>query len=481
MNALRSLLLLRIFALLSVVVSQGCAPSITVSQQSLNYPVPQKWQSPQDIRTKGDGQDWIETFHSPELKQLIDQAYENNFNLQRAKLLLDQAKANATAAGADRYPQFSAQAQAGRSSIPVELESEPEVTRTTNDNFELKLNLQWEIDVWGRLAHLQKAAGFDMVAASADFEGARLSLAAQVTNAWLELKVAEKLYTLAEATEKNYAFGASKIQDRYQRGISSAFDLRLALSDHTTSRDSVLAQAQRRSEAARNIQVLVGSYPDASLTLEAALPELNGSPPAGMPADLISRRPDIRAAYQRLEATDARLSAAGSAFLPQLTLTGDMGRTSMELENITRNGFGMWHLLAGLTQPLFQGGQLKAQFRNAESERNQACVSYVESLTTAFTEVEQALTHEYFWRQRLSILELAVLQSTTADKSALRDYASGQIDIIAVIEARRRALTARTDLLEAKLARLKNRVNLHLALGGDFKPNGKKRRSDENR
>lgn len=481
MHALRSLLLLQAFALLSVFVNMGCAPSISFPEKRLNYLVPRKWQSPQNNTTKLNGQDWIETFHSPELKQLIDQAYENNFDLRRAALLLDQAKANATAAGADRYPQFSAQALSGRSSNPVELESEPEVTRTTNDNFEIKLNLQWEIDVWGRLALLQKASGFDKVAAIADFEGARLSLAAQVTNAWLEMKVAEKLYALAQATEKNYAFGASKIKDRYQRGISSAFDLRLALSDHASSQDSVLAQAQRCSEAARYIQVLVGRYPDAVLPLEAALPELNDSPPAGMPADLISRRPDIRAAHQRLEATDARLSAASKAFLPQLTLTGDMGRTSMEFENITRNDFGMWHLLAGLTQPLFQGGRLKAQFRNAESERNQAYVSYAESLATAFAEVEQALTDEDFWRQRLLILKQAVLQSTAAEQSALQNYASGQIDIIAVLEARRRALTARNDLLEAKLARLKNRVNLHLALGGDFKPKGKSRGSDENR
>jgi outer membrane protein TolC len=118
MHVLRSLFLLQIFALVSVVVNQGCAPSITVPPQSLNYLVPQKRQSPQINTTKLDGQDWIEIFHSPELKQLIDQAYENNFDLRRAELLLDQAKANATAAGADRYPQFSAQAQAGRSSIP---------------------------------------------------------------------------------------------------------------------------------------------------------------------------------------------------------------------------------------------------------------------------------------------------------------------------------------------------------------------------
>jgi NodT family efflux transporter outer membrane factor (OMF) lipoprotein len=391
------------------------------------------------------------------------------------------AKADATATGADRYPQFSAAAKAGRSSVPVELESGPEVSRVTDNAFELKLNLQWEIDVWGRLANLQKAAGFDMVAARADFEGARLSLTAQVTNAWLDMIVAEKLYALAVATEQNYAFGASKIQDRYKRGISSAFDLRLAISDHTFSKDAVLARAQRRSDAARYIQVLVGRYPDASLALETELPELKDNPPAGMPADLISRRPDIRAAHQRLEAADARLFAAGKAFLPQFALTGDMGRTSSELEDITRKGYRIWQLLGGLTQPLFQGGRLKAQFRNAEIKRDQACVSYAESLTTAFTEVEQALTNEYFWHKRLSILEQTALQSTAAEQSALKDYAGGQIDIIAVLEARRRALTARNDLLEAKLARLKNRVNLHLALGGDFKIKGDRRRFDENR
>lgn len=472
---------LRLLLLLSVVINQGCAPSITVPQQSLNYPVPQQWQSPQTNTTRLEGQAWIETFRSPELEQLIQEAYENNYDLRRAELLLDRAKADATEAGADRYPQFRAQFNEGRTSIPVELESESEVMRSRDDNYELKLNLQWEIDVWGRLAHLQKAAGFDMFAACADLEGARLSLAAQVTNAWLEMIVAEKLYALAEATEQNYSFGASKIKDRYQRGISSAFDLRLALSDHAASRDSVLAQAQRRSEAARYIEVLVGRYPDGSLAIEAALPELKDSPPAGMTADLISRRPDIRAAHQRLEAAGERLSAASKAFLPRLTLTGDMGRTSSELKNIAHNDYGMWHFLAGLMQPLFQGGRLKAQFKSSESERNQACVSYAESLTTAFAEVEQALTNEYFWRQRLSLIEQTVLQSAAAEQSALQNYANGQIDIIAVLEARRRALTARTDLLEAKLARLKNRVNLHLALGGDFQRKRKSRKSNENR
>jgi outer membrane protein TolC len=192
------------------------------------------------------------------------------------------------------------------------------------------------------------------------------------------------------------------------------------------------------------------------------------SVPEGLPATLVSRRPDLVAAEYRLAATDARLVQARAALYPSLRLTGSGGSTSTELGDLLDGNFSVWSLAGGLLQPIFQGGRLRAGVDLAESGTAQALAAYANVLLNAYGEVESTLTSESILSRRESALAVATDQAVAARRLAEDRYDAGLEDIVTVLDAQRRALSAESQLLLVRRSRLENRVDLYLALGGGF-------------
>ena len=199
-----------------------------------------------------------------------------------------------------------------------------------------------------------------------------------------------------------------------------------------------------------------------------ALSNIDGAVPSGLPAELLARRPDVRAAGLRLAASDERLNAALKNRLPRISLSASGGLSSAEMRNLLDFDALLWSLVSDLTAPLLRGGALDAERAVAAARDHQALADYAQVVLSALVEVEIALTAEGLLVEQEAALRIAEKESTEAEQLALDRYRSGLTDIVTWLEARQRAFDARSSLIAVNNRRLQNRIGLYRALGGDF-------------
>jgi NodT family efflux transporter outer membrane factor (OMF) lipoprotein len=216
---------------------------------------------------------------------------------------------------------------------------------------------------------------------------------------------------------------------------------------------------------------LLGRYPAASIEAGAGLPQITTGVPAGLPGTLLIRRPDLFAAERRYAAAEKRVSEARRAFFPSITLTASGGTLSQQLEDLVDGDFSVWSIAAGVTQPIFQGGRLRANLALSHSVSDQALAEYASALLRAFGETESAFVAERVLANRETHSVEAAEQALAARRVAERQYQTGLIDYITVLETQRGALNSQSELISVRRQRLDARVNLYLALGGGFELN----------
>ncbi|MGE9296791.1 MAG: TolC family protein, partial [Puniceicoccales bacterium] len=339
-------------------------------------------------------------------------------------------------------------------------------------SFMIGVGATWEIDVWGRLRDRQSAALADVQASLATYRGARLSLAARTATAWFRAIEARQQLELATNTYESFNIATEAIRGRYDRGVSPALDLRLSLAQ-TPAAKSVMDNRGRDFDAAvRELEVLLGRYPAKELDVTDELPAIVRPVPVGLPSELLERRPDLIVAERNLAASGKRVSEARKAMLPRISLTGSYGYSSPQLEDVLTNSFSVWSLAANAVQPIFQGLRLSAAVDRAKAVATERLAVYGQTALNAFREVETALAAEEFLDQSVVNLNESATQSIAAEDAAWERYQRGLTDIITVLDSQRRAFESRQALISARTNRLVNRVNLYLALGGDFESAG---------
>jgi NodT family efflux transporter outer membrane factor (OMF) lipoprotein len=415
---------------------------------------------------------WWTTFADSTLDTLVKSALERNHDLKAASARVQAALAQAKIAGADLYPHFNLVGTARRQKqnfIGLPLPGgEDQVRSTTANTYGVSLESSWEIDLWGRIRAGQSAALAGAEGAQAAVAATRLSLAAQTAKAWYAITEARLQVELADATVASFAQGARYVRDRYERGLRSPLELRLALGDLAAAEAARDALRLALNRSARQMEILLGNYPHAVLDGAGTLPPVPGPVPLGLPAALVARRPDLVVAERQAAAAGARVKEARRAFYPRVSLTAIGGVTSAALKDIVDGDFAVWSLAGCLAQPLFQGGRLKGQLSLAEARMVEALELYAQDVLTAYGEVELALTAEEFLAEREVNLEDAVTHSEAARLLAEQQYDAGIVDIITVLDSRRRSIQRQSELLTVRRERLDNRINLHLALGGGF-------------
>jgi NodT family efflux transporter outer membrane factor (OMF) lipoprotein len=419
---------------------------------------------------------WWEELDDPTLDVLVGEAFAHNHDLAAAASRVAAAEAEARIAGADLYPSLGAAASAARernvyTGIPIP--SDPagpsdEPLSSTSNRFGVSLDVSWEIDLWGRLRSTAAAAKAELAAARIDYAGVRLSLAAQTAKAYFAVVEAREQLALAEETLTSYRVTAEQVQARYERGTRSPLDLRLALTQVAAAESRVTARRSAFERTRRQLEVLLGRYPGAELAAAGSLDHRTPSVPAGLPAELLGRRPDLAAAERRLYAADKRVRAARAALLPRVGLTGSAGQVSEEIADLLDGSFGVWSLAANLTQPIFQGGRLRAGVDLAAARAAGAQAEYAALALRAFAEVETALADEALLASLVASLAEAAKQSTAAESLADQRYLGGLESYVTVLAAKRSSLDARSALIDAKRQRLETRIDLYLALGGGF-------------
>ena len=467
----------RILLVSLALLPAGCASPPPATKPDLGVKLPGGWTAPGRIDDGAPSNDpgWWSTFADKGLDSIVEESLRNNRDLRIAAIRVDRAEAQAVISGADTLPALGFQADGAKSKrnffgLPF---GEEDSFSSTFSNYGAALNLSWELDLWGRLRSGKSAALADREAAMADLHGARLSLVGQTCKAWFSVLEARRQAELAEATVENYRASEKQVRERYERGLRSALDLRLARANLATADDNIEAARARKDGAIRQLELLLGRYPAASLETVGALPTIPAKVPAGLPAELLSRRPDVMARERRLAGQRARLYQAKVALLPRISLSGSTGTSSSELKNLVDHDFSVWSLAANLLQPIFQGGRLLAGIDLADSNAREALEDYVKTALRAFGEVETALALEGFLTRREEALTRAVEQSQSARELAEDRYARGLDGIITLLSAQRDAFRSESQLLQIRRLRLDARVDLHLALGGGFAPGGR--------
>jgi NodT family efflux transporter outer membrane factor (OMF) lipoprotein len=416
---------------------------------------------------------WWTDFGDARLDALVVEAIAHNFELQAAAARLDAARARSAIAGADQYPSLDVGLTGQRRKqnfigLPIGGPGGGGIVSSTTTSYALGFSAFWEIDLWGRIRAGKVAALADQEAAAVDLAGAHLSLAAQTAHAWFAAIEAALQLELAESTARSFRESAEWVRGRYERGLRPSLDLRLALANLATAEATAAARRQQLDAAVRTLEVMLGRYPAGELTVTDSLAAVPPPIPAGLPATLLTRRPDLVAAERRLVAADSRVAAAWRAQFPRLSLTGDAGTSAIDIEDLADTDFSVWSLVGNLAQPLFQGGRLRANVKLARAGAREASAAYQTQLLRAFSEVERALVAEEALARQEREMEIAVEQSVAAQRLAENRYASGLESYVTVLEAQRRALINQATLLTIRRQRLDARVNLHVAMGGGF-------------
>jgi len=402
---------------------------------------------------------WLTGFRDDQLTALVAEAIAHNANLQVAAARVEQARLYARLAGAKLWPSVDILAKGGG--------------KMSGDQSGLQgalLTATWELDLWGRVRYGRAAAAADAASAAADFEYARQSLAAQVAKAWFLATEAGLQADVARLTIKDSQELVQLAQTRVKVGAGNEEDVFVATASLGTYRD-VLRQLEFAQEQARRaIELLVGRYPAGTTAVNPQLPGQPDAVPAGLPSELLERRPDVIAAERRVAAAFNRIREAKAARLPTISLTTGLSAISSELFVLKDRDNPVWNLGASLLMPVFRGGALKTQVEIRTAEQKQAVAAYADVGLRAFGEVEASLSAEIAARDRETILAEALTANQRALDVVRTQFKVGSTDLRFVTQRELALTSTQSALLRVQAEQRVQRVNLHLALGGSFDP-----------
>lgn len=414
---------------------------------------------------------WWESFNDPRLDSVVAIAFEKNYDLMSAAAGLEAAEAKVTIAGSALFPSLSARGDASRreqSLVTFPPQIRNAITNPAN-TYGISANISWELDLWGKARSARSAAAANFYASAADLEGFKLSLAAQTIKGWFAAVEAHMQYDLAKTNLESYQYSQERILARYQSGIRSSLDYRLTNSGRATAEYQMLQRQQMQELSVRQLEIVLGQYPSAQMKVSALMPLQLQEIPAGIPADILNRRPDIIAAERRLAAAACNVYAAKAALFPSISLTGSYGTSTKDLAEILNPDFTVWSLASGILQPIFQGGALAANVTVNEALQKQAFAAYAKTVLTAYSEIETILANEQYFLQQENALKVAADEAQASLDLAEDRYYKGLIGIITLLDSRRSAANALSQLLTVQRQRVENRVDFYIALGGGYK------------
>jgi NodT family efflux transporter outer membrane factor (OMF) lipoprotein len=402
---------------------------------------------------------WLATFHDDELNHAVADAIANNADLRVGAARVEQAQLYAKLAGAKLYPSVDLLARGGG--------------KLSGDSSGLRggaLTAVWELDLWGRLRYGRAAAALDAAAARADFEYALQSIAATVAKNWFLAAEAAMQAELARETVRRSEELVRLAESRAKVGAGNDEDVYLARVSVGTYRDTLRDVELAREQALRAIELLRGAYPAAAAGVAARLPAQPEGVPAGLPSGLLERRPDVVAAERRVAAAFNRIHEARAARLPSISLTSGISVISSDLFLLQNHVNPVWNIGARLLAPLYQGGALSTQVEIRTAEQEHAVASYAAVGMRAFGEVENALAAEIAARDREQILAQTLEDHRRALGVVLMRHRVGSTDLRFVTQQQLAMTATQAALIRVQAEQRVQRVNLHLALGGDFAP-----------
>lgn len=453
----------------------ACSPHVTVPRPRSPVDLPAAYAQTAGVETDVAPEEampdrWWVALGDPELAQLVDTALARNFQLGAAWARLEQAESGVQASASGYWPQISAQLDVSRRRQVVVFgalgQQEFEVS-----SFGLSIPVSYELDLWNRIGHQVAAGTLDAMASRDDVETLAMTLAANVVETWLDLVQQRALRRLLEEQLETNEIYAELVELRLAHGLGSALDV-YQQRQQLEATEAQIAQTDGREAVARQqLAVLVGRPPGAfangqigQLPEPTALPAVPPLPRAGIPGDLLLRRPDVRAARRRVESQDHRLGAAIADQFPAFRFNASVGLSSPTIEGLLSTL--VWSIAGSLIAPALDGGRRAAEVRRNRAAVQERLQSFAQTLLTAMLEVENALAQERQIAVQIEHLRDQLAAARGSLTESRRRYSEGLLDYLPVLTALASVQRMEQSILTGRRQLLSQRVQLARALGG---------------
>jgi multidrug efflux system outer membrane protein len=458
-----------LIACCAVVLVSGCAMGPDYKRPVVEMPADFRFGTNQSANSFGDVP-WWEAFHDPALVGLIRTAISNNRDLRQAVARVEQARNLAVVARAPLLPQVGYGGDVGRGrnaafNSPVGLNGATESTAQAN------LNVFWEVDLWGRIRRLSEAARAEYLSTDEARRGVTISLVSQIATAYFELLQFDAELAIQRTATNAFTASFRLFEDRLNNGAASKLETDRA-GAALANAASIIPRLELDIATTENrIKVLLGQNPG-SIARNALTNRTLITPdiPAGLPSELLRRRPDVLASEQLLVAANANIGASLADFFPRIGLTTFIGKVSPELSAFTAGSANMWNVGASLAGPLFQGGQLRARYRASKAKFDEAGAAYEQNVLTALQEVSDALiARQKLGEARFYNEQAAAALSSSVDLATQR-YVGGRSSYYEVLQAQQEFYPTQRAQVQAQVGELLAIVQLYKALGGGWQP-----------
>ena len=422
---------------------------------------------------------WWTAFEDPVLDALVADALADNLDIAEASARVAQAAAQARVARSALWPRINASADTTYSNTPLGGSAfgglaggGAQIDRIENDSYSLGLGASYEIDLFGRVRNDYAAARADALAVEYDYRTVQLAAAAETIATYFEIVDSRRQIELTLGTIDLLAERATRTEERFRRGLTQSFELYQVQQDQRNVQASLPQREAALDDAQGRLGVLVRVYPQA---VEARLarpltPQLVfDDVPAGLPADLLGQRPDVAAAWARLEAARARIGARKAERFPSITLSAQPGTQAGDIGGVldVANNWAV-NLAAGLTAPIFQGGRISANIEAARATYDAAAANYARIVLTAFREANSAIEDYEENRQRYQLILAQRDEARFSADLQARRFEAGVGDYVSYLDALRALYQVESALSSAGRAVALSRLGIHRALGGDW-------------
>ncbi|MDK1286060.1 TolC family protein [Pseudoalteromonas umbrosa] len=436
----------------------GCqSTSLIESDYLSNIQSPKSWQNQHGVGEVS--MNWLQQFTSPQVYGLVSLALENNLNLLRKSTDVEAAQQQLVISGSALWPTLSAEMDSSR------LKSLSDQYSTSHS---LTLRMKYELDLWGKLSDEERQANLNVMAGMADYKQHTYDLVADVVISWFSVIESKTQQTLLERRLEVVAQNLDIIESGYKQGLNSALDVYLARTELSNEQAKLAQQETLVTTRIRYLERLVGEYPSGLLAVNAQLPLLDSTISLGVPSMLLTRKPALMASWYQLLAQDAALAYAHKQRFPSINISANYGASGGHFSDAFSFSAAGWSLISGISAPLFNAGNLAAKEELARIELKSKELMYLNSLHDAFAAVENGISKEASLQIRYKETLVAQKNAQLAEQLSFEQYQKGLVSYTTVLDAQKRSFDAQSSLISIKNELIKNRVELHLALGGDF-------------
>ncbi len=407
---------------------------------------------------------WWEQFGDPVLNDLMATALRENKDLMIAAARIEEFAGNYGIVRSGLFPQVGAgyEASRQRNTLPGDVRS------STYNAYQVALSASWEIDIWGRIRRQTEAARAQLLASEEGRRGVILSLVGSVAGSYINLRSLDRQLEIARETAKSRGESYEIFKLRFSGGVISQLELSQNKSQYDEALASIPPLEKAVAQQENGLSVLLGRNPGpiprGKSIDQLALPAI----PAGLPSDLLERRPDLRRAEQDLVAANALIGAAKAAYFPRISLTGLFGFASLDLGNLFDSASKVWQYAAPISMPIFTAGGLAGQLQAAEAVQQQALFGYQKAIQEAFREVNDELVSQDRTGAQLKAQKEQVQSLTQYSEIARLRYDNGYTSYIEVLDAERSLFNAQLQYTQTQQAQFQAMTNLYKAMGGGW-------------